>query len=44
MTADDEREFWLERAAIREYLGNVSRKEAERGADEDLREWKARRR
>lgn len=40
----DEREFWSERAAIREYLGKMPRKEAERGADEDLRAWKARRR
>lgn len=35
---DKEREFWTERAAIREHLGGATRADAERGADEDLRE------
>lgn len=32
-------EWFLERAAIREYDGNVSRAEAERGAMADVEEW-----
>ncbi len=32
----DEREYWEERAAIREYDGGQSREDAERGALEDL--------
>ena len=37
---DDEREFYEERAAIREYLGGFSRKQAEILARHDLAERK----
>jgi hypothetical protein len=32
----DARELWSERAAIREYLGGVPRKDAEQGAWKDM--------
>jgi hypothetical protein len=39
MNALDVLEAFLERAAIREYDGNVTRAEAERGAIADLESW-----
>lgn len=36
----DEREYWEERAAIREFHGGQSREEAEKGAWEDFYRWR----
>lgn len=35
-----ERDFFEERAAIREYVGNQTREEAEKGAWEELARWR----
>jgi hypothetical protein len=45
MTLDDDaREFFEERAGIREFDGGLSRPEAEAAARQDVREWQRRRR
>jgi hypothetical protein len=36
VSESDARELWSERAAIREYLGGVTRKDAEQGAWKDM--------
>jgi hypothetical protein len=42
LAAQAERAYFEERAAMREYLGNLSRSEAEHGAREDTQRWLAR--
>jgi hypothetical protein len=41
---EDAREFFEERAGIREFDGGLSRSEAEAAARQDVREWQRRRR